>query len=220
MQNPPPGCGEHIGSRHSRAFPVCGEFSGHVRGHFMGFETALVARQVGDFDWELVEPLEYRGNVDLFEVPVGSKTDFASVPRMFQWLIPRSGRYTKASVLHDHLWRLAPEEVSFADADGIFRRAMAELKVPFLRRWLMWTAVRGRSLIKSRFRDGRRDIPRVVLLILFPGSLVIGGGVVVLVLLVVFWVVELVSCGILWLVRRIPGARVKPMNWPRVFWSS
>ena len=71
----------------------------------MGFESELVVRQVADFDWVLVEPLEYRGNEDLFEVPAEFQTNFASVPAVFVWLIPRSGRYTRAAVLHDHLWR-------------------------------------------------------------------------------------------------------------------
>jgi hypothetical protein len=44
----------------------------------MGFESGLVARQVGDVDWELVEPLMYRGNTELFKVPIETKTDFAS----------------------------------------------------------------------------------------------------------------------------------------------
>lgn len=187
----------------------------------MGFESDLIVRQAGDFDWVLVEPLRYRGNEDLFEVPAGSKTDFASVPALFQWLIPRSGRYTRAAVLHDHLWKKAPE-VSLADADGIFRRAMAELNVPFLRRWLMWAAVRIASLLKTWFRDGRKDIPRVLLLILAPGSVVIAGGVVVLVLLLGFWTIELIVVGVLSAIRRIPAIRerVKPTPWPTVFWSS
>ena len=111
---------------------------------------------------------------------------------------------------------------SLADADGIFRRAMAELKVPFLRRWLMSAGVRVASLVKSRFRDGPKDIPRVLLLALVPGSLVIVGGLVVFVLLLGFWVVELVVVGILSALRRVPAARrrVKPTNPPTIFWSS
>jgi hypothetical protein len=88
----------------------------------MGFESGLVARQVGDVDWELVEPLMYRGNTELFKVPIETKTDFASVPSFLQWLIPRSGWYTRAAVLHDYLWR-SVSGVSYKDADGIFRRA-------------------------------------------------------------------------------------------------
>jgi len=136
----------------------------------MGFESELIVKQVADFDWVLVAPLQYRGNQDLFEVPTKSRTNFASVPAIFQWVIPRSGRYTRAAVLHDHLWRTG--KVSRADADGIFRRAMAELEVPFLRRWLMWAAVRVASLFQSHFRDQPIDIPRVLFLSLIPGSVV------------------------------------------------
>jgi hypothetical protein len=116
-----------------------------------------IAKQVGDDDWELVEPLEYRGNKEKFRVPPGSTTDFASVPLPFRWLIPRSGRHTKAAVLHDHLWRT--HLCSYHDADGIFRRALHDLGVPFLRRWIMWAAVRWASLWRSRFGDGANELP-------------------------------------------------------------
>jgi hypothetical protein len=49
----------------------------------MGFESGLVARQVGDVDWELVEPLMYRGNTELFKVPIETKTDFATFGEVF-----------------------------------------------------------------------------------------------------------------------------------------
>jgi hypothetical protein len=187
----------------------------------MAFESELVARQDGDIEWVLVEPLAYQGNKDLFVVPTGSRTDFASVPAVFQWLIPRSGRYTRAAVLHDHLWEIAPQ-VSRADADGIFRRAMAELGVPFLRRWIMWAAVRVVSLVKSRFRDGRRDITRVLALVLLPGSLVLAGALFALVLFVGFWLLEVVLFGALSPLRRIGPVRrgTKPTNRPTILWSS
>jgi hypothetical protein len=186
----------------------------------MGFESDLVARQVGDVDWELVEPLKYRGNTELFEVPAETKTDFASVPAFFQWLIPRSGRYTRAAVLHDYLLRSVPG-LSRADADGIFRRAMAELKVPFLRRWLMWAAVRLYSLFRSAFRDGPRDIPRVLLLVLLPGLPIIMGGLLVLVLLLGFWAFEILVLAVLSLFGLAPAVRkrIKPTNRPTVLWS-
>ena len=131
--------------------------------------------------------LVYKGNRDEFEVPVDSETDFASVPDMFQWLIRPTGQYTKAAVLHDYLWRHRHDDVSYHDADGIFRRAMSELGVPLLRRWLMWSAVRWASLWKSRFKDGPGDLWRMLLVTVFPGLFVIAGGIVVLGLLVGFW---------------------------------
>lgn len=93
--------------------------------------------------WELINTFKYTGNEDTFEVPAGFTTDFASVPRVFVWLLPRYGQWTQAAVLHDYLWdRAEAGEMSKFDADGIFNRALRELGVPYLRRWVMWTAVR------------------------------------------------------------------------------
>lgn len=165
---------------------------------------------------------KYRGTRDLFVVPVDTETDFASVPKIFQWLVPRTGRYTRAAVLHDYLWKERPNGLSRADADGLFRRAMAELKAPFLRRWTIWAAVRIASLFLSGFRDGPRDLPRIILLFLVPGSIVIPGGLVVGTLLLGFWALEILVFVILALLRllSIPRWRLKPTNWPTVSWSS
>jgi len=57
--------------------------------------------------WELVDSFKYEGKTDVFEVPMGFTTDFASVPRFFTWLLPRYGRWTQAAVLHDSLWDLS-----------------------------------------------------------------------------------------------------------------
>ena len=189
----------------------------------MPFTSALVAEQVGDLDWKVVEPLTYQGNTDEFVVPAGSETDFASVPGAFQWLIPRSGRYTKAAVLHDFLWRHIEEVgISRSDADGIFRRVMLELDVTFLRRWMMWAAVRIVSLSKSRFHDHPSDIWRLVLLVLVPGALVLAGGAVVFLFLLGFYLLELIAAGVLWLLRRTGAirARTKPVKRPKVRWTA
>jgi hypothetical protein len=93
--------------------------------------------------WRLVESFDYQGRTDRFTVPQGFETDFASVPRVVVWLLPRYGRWTQAAVLHDYLWELAGRgELDKFDADGIFNRALRELHVPFLRRWIMWSGVR------------------------------------------------------------------------------
>jgi hypothetical protein len=54
----------------------------------------VVVRRLDDENWALVRPLVYRGNTDTFTVPGDFVTDFASVPRIAVWLIPRFGRYT------------------------------------------------------------------------------------------------------------------------------
>ena len=123
----------------------------------MPFETPeLVVRRVDASFWELVDPLVYRGDRDRFVVPAGFRTDFASVPRLVAWLIPRYGAYTLAAILHD--W-LADEGIQTGvvtprEADGLFRRVMRESGVPVLRRWIMWAGVRWGALTEPHRRPG------------------------------------------------------------------
>ena len=106
----------------------------------MTFMTELVVREVDDVRWKLERDLIYQGNKDLFTVPVGFKTDFASVPRLFWNILPPTGRYTKAAILHD--WLYNSHAVSKEDADGIFRRIMEEENVGVVKRNIMYFAVK------------------------------------------------------------------------------
>lgn len=119
-------------------------------------DAEVVVKQIDDENWEVRQVLRYEGQTDSFMVPIGSPTDFASVPRVFVWFLPRYGSYTMAAILHDYLWRAraAKGTMDWVDADGVFRRAMRELDVPFLRRWIMWAAVRWVALFKQRGRKG------------------------------------------------------------------
>lgn len=109
----------------------------------MPFTSDLVVRETGTNLWKVVEDLEYAGSRDAITVPAGTKTDFASVPKLLRWFIPKYGKYNKATVLHDWLCdEAAAGRFNRADADGIFRRSMRELGVGYLRRRLMWVGVR------------------------------------------------------------------------------
>jgi hypothetical protein len=113
--------------------------------------------------WRLVEPFTYEARDEPFTVPRDFTTDFASVPRVVVWLLPRYGPWTQAAILHDHLWAEARRgAVDRYDADGIFLRAMRELGVPFLRRWIMWTAVRWASGPRSWFARGPVPVLKMV----------------------------------------------------------
>jgi hypothetical protein len=95
------------------------------------------------------------------------------------------------------------DDVAGVDADGIFRRAMRELEVPFLHRWVMWAAVRWGALVKPGGRDGWGDEAALVLLVTalaFP--LVAVPVAAVVIALVQLWVLELVT----WVPLRLHAA--------------
>ncbi len=195
----------------------------------MGFEgeSKVVVEQVDDTNWVTREELRYRGNDQEFVVPSGTATDFASVPRVFVWLLPRYGRYTKAAILHDHLWRnlAADGSISWVDADALFRRAMRDLGVPFLRRWLMWAAVRWAALLKPGGRSGWwREAWRVVLLTAVAAPIVVPPAAAVVVALAMFYVVEWVLYVFLEVHklarRRLGRPTPKAVNPPEVEWKA
>ena len=116
----------------------------------------VVVEQIDAIRWRLAEDIRYVGERDEFIVPAGYVTDFATVPRVAVWLIPRFGLYTPAAILHDFLLThcLESGRINSTDADGLFRRAMKDLGVPPARRWLMWTGVRWGALFNRSRRKG------------------------------------------------------------------
>lgn len=81
------------------------------------------------------------GEPVLVDVPKGFVTDLASIPRIARLLIVKNGRHRAPAIVHDYLCRLKME-FSRVLADKIFLEAMALVKVPKLRRWVMFAAVR------------------------------------------------------------------------------
>ena len=161
----------------------------------LGFspDSTVDVRQVSDDSWITLRELLYHAKIEHFTVPVDEGTDFASVPREFVWFIPRYGRYTKAAILHDYLCReLVPHgRISRIDADGIFLQAMRELGVPFLRRWIMWAAVRWGALTKAADRKNwGREAWRVVLLTAMALPFVAPAAALILITRLVLYVVE------------------------------
>lgn len=75
-------------------------------------------------------------------------TDLASVPAIFTWLVPKSGRHLPAALLHDGLVYSPGQPPSYIgaamgreEANRVFRDAMADTGTRLVRRWLMWSAV-------------------------------------------------------------------------------
>ena len=157
--------------------------------------STVDVRELEGQDWKTLRALVYHATREDFEVPVGEHTDFASVPRVFVWFIPRYGRYTKAAILHDYLCSVCVPagRVSRIEADGIFRQAMRELGVPFLRRWIMWAAVRLGALTNPA---GRKkwwtEAWRVALVAAVALPAITPAAAVIVISLLVFYLVELV----------------------------
>lgn len=100
------------------------------------FTTPLIVVFMDACDkWLLAQEFEYHvgeyPSVSVIKVPTGFQTDFASIPRPLWPVLPPTGRYGKAAVLHDYLYSTQTESRRYADA--IFLEAMEVLKVPL---WL------------------------------------------------------------------------------------
>ena len=163
----------------------------------MPFVTdTFVVAQVDHKNWCLVESLVYEGAHESFVVPSGFRTDFATVPRFAQWLIPTYGVYTRAAILHDWLCVLGHAgSFNRRDADGIFRRTLRELSVSATRRWLMWCAVRaGSRMSDATFREWLTCLAIAVPALLF---------------LIVPLAVCLLWLSVFWIVDRVVGLRRK-----------
>lgn len=72
------------------------------------FTTPLIGEWMDGRHWRLHEPFTYRigaeGCPEHIDVPEGFVTDFASVPRIFWTILPPTGPYGKAAVIHDALY--------------------------------------------------------------------------------------------------------------------
>ena len=137
----------------------------------MPFTPVEVSLQEGGPDrpyhWFLNQPLTltthpWRQASESYVIPqewIPFETDLASVPRFLTWLVPRYGRYTKASLIHDYLCSTADPKVGSPTdrfkADEVFREAMRELKVGWVRRWMMWGAVTWATIVPAVIRKGR-----------------------------------------------------------------
>jgi hypothetical protein len=189
---------------------------GHARSEQqLGFApgSTVDVRQIDDQDWAILRALTYYARTEDFVVPVQEHTDFASVPRVFVWFIPRYGRYTKAAILHDYLCSVCVPagRVSRIEADGIFRQAMRELGVPFLRRWIMWAAVRLGALTNAAGREKWwTQAWRVALIAVVALPVVTPAAAVIAISFLVFDLIEVVAGSPLTAVHWIRKRRNRP----------
>lgn len=138
------------------------------------FTTPLRFEDIDGDNFCILENFQYdvgeEGSGETVKVPEGFITDLASVPRGLWNLFPKSGKYNKAAVVHDFLYRMRGRNPLFkaptniwqyriyrkGDVDGIFREAMGVLGVNMVTRGVMWSMVRA----FGRFPD----MPRISML--------------------------------------------------------
>lgn len=148
----------------------------------------VVVRQSGVDHFELTEQLRYEVAGQIFTIPAGFSTDFASVPRPFVWLLPKYGVYTRAAILHDYL--VVERPVSPVEADRMFRDALKELGTPLIRRWMMWAGVR----LGGRLGGSSPLEVAAWILVAVPSLVFLAiPALAVLIWLVLFFILELVT---------------------------
>jgi hypothetical protein len=76
-----------------------------------------------------------------FIVDAGFTTDLASIPRIFRSLIPQVGRHLQPAIAHDWIYG-GNVDMSKEDADLMFLDGMKSTGVWWLRRRVMYLAVR------------------------------------------------------------------------------
>lgn len=116
----------------------------------MAFFNPLDLRDVDGRNWIVLADLVYQAHDGWdYHVPRGFKTDLASIPQFFWRLFPKTGEYDRAAVLHDWLYtnqgndRGIPNRIlTKPEVDLLFLEAMESLHVPYLRRNVMYWAVR------------------------------------------------------------------------------
>lgn len=104
---------------------------------------ALETRYIDERRWRLLEPFDFASETieRIVSVPSGFETDFASIPRVFWAILPPTGDYGKAAVLHDWLYR-TQGRATRAEADGVLMEAMIALGVGWWTRTIIYRGVR------------------------------------------------------------------------------
>lgn len=105
------------------------------------FHTPLVLEYLDGHNYRLVNTFQYDSSIGTITVLAEFVTDFASIPKFLWNILPPTGKYGKAAVIHDYLYR-TPGAASKEIADAIFLEAMNALGVGFWTRYTMYLAVR------------------------------------------------------------------------------
>ena len=127
------------------------------------FTSPLIVSPLPDGKrWKLIEPFSYyidKKDGIIITVPKDFISDGASIPRIFWSLIgsPMTGKYIAAAFLHDFTYFI--KTFSRKKSDLIFLNAMKILKVPKIKRKIIYYAVRvgGKWAWKNSSKNRRES---------------------------------------------------------------
>ena len=118
------------------------------------FTTPLVVTKLPGTFWEVAAPFTYHlgapNGPEFVAIPIGTITDFASIPRPLWAVWPPTGTYGKPAVIHDALYQFPYLSCGMgclrytdrSEADAILKEGMEVLSVGRFTRWSIYTGVR------------------------------------------------------------------------------
>lgn len=109
------------------------------RGEFVPGQPII--QRISSEEMIVVEPYVAEWDGGRVEVEAGFRHDLASVPRIFHVLVPKTGLHDGPSVVHD--WCYVNLWMSRKWSDHLFLRSMEHAGTGWLRRNVMWLAVRA-----------------------------------------------------------------------------
>ena len=95
--------------------------------------------------WELVETFTVKWRGKEWRIPMGFKTDLASIPKFFHRFFPVIDKHIQPAIVHDYFYENADKDsykITKAEADQMFLDGMEHVGVPYWRRYAMYYAVR------------------------------------------------------------------------------
>lgn len=134
------------------------------------FLDPLEVEYIDGKNWKVTKEFDYLDQTIhpgvTIHAPSGFLTDFASIPQLFWNILPPTGQYGKAAVIHDLLYRsggwgliggLLDPPYTREESDQILRAAMLELSVPQWKITTIYNAVRLFGASSWQAKDKPKD---------------------------------------------------------------
>ena len=122
------------------------------------FRSTLIFEDPGGLPYILYRPLTYDSDIlgRSITIPSGFATDLASIPTGLWNILPKTGKYDAAAVVHDYLYQF--NTCTRAEADAVLLEAMTVCAVGATKKRIIYWGVRlGGWRAWSRYRAGTND---------------------------------------------------------------